>query len=114
MECAGCSPLRAFVCPARRGPLEGPNFPSEYRDLPYLAGIEVKIAIVKQNCAKLGKSQSLQPKIGPFSSRVRAGCAQGRRSHFDVRPCILATENAARAVRGGVLTGDSKPTSKAA
>ena len=59
--------------PARTGPLEGPNFPSEDRDLPYWAGFQVKFAIGGRNCAKLGKSQGPQPKISPFGGRVRAG-----------------------------------------
>ena len=45
------------VCPARTGPLEGPKLSSEDRDLPYLASFQVKIAIVRQNCTKLGKCQ---------------------------------------------------------
>ena len=61
------------VCPARTGSLEGPKFPSEDRDLPYLASFQVKIVIVRQNCAKLGKSQGSQPKFSPFSGRMRAG-----------------------------------------
>ena len=61
--------------PARMGSLEGPNFPSEDRELPYLASFQVKMG---QNCAKLGKSQGSQPKLSPFSSCMRAGRAQGR------------------------------------
>ena len=69
----GVSVLCGNVCPARTGPLEGPNFPLEDRDLPYLASCLVKIAIVRQKCAKLCKSQGSQPKLGPFSGRMRAG-----------------------------------------
>ena len=39
---AVCVGTSALPC---TGPLEGPNFPSEDRDLPYLAGFQVKIAI---------------------------------------------------------------------
>ena len=49
-------------------PLEGPTFPSEDRDLPSWASSQAKIAIVGQNCAKLGKSQ---PKLSPFRSHAR-------------------------------------------
>ena len=34
------------VCPARTGPLEGPNFPSEDRDWPCSAGFQAEIVIV--------------------------------------------------------------------
>ena len=61
------------VCPARTGPLEGPDSPSQDRDLPYLASFQVILAIVRQNCAKLGKPRGLQAKISPFSSHMRAG-----------------------------------------
>ena len=74
--------LRGNVCPARTGLPDGPNFPTEDRDLPRLASCLLKIAIVRQNCAKLGKSQGSQPKFSPFSSRMRAGGAQGRHSHM--------------------------------
>ena len=69
------SPNGGNACPARTGPLEGPNFPSENRDLPYSAGFQVKIAIVRQSCAKLGQSQSQgsYPNSSPLSSRRRAG-----------------------------------------
>ena len=67
------------VCPARTGPLEGPNFPSEKRDLPYWANCLVKIVIVRQNCAKLDKSQGSEPNL----ARSVAACAQGRRSHYE-------------------------------
>ena len=72
--------LSGSVCPARTGPLEGPNFSSEDGDLPCLASSLVKIAIVTQNCAKLGKYRGSEPEFSPFSSRMRAG-QQGRRSH---------------------------------
>ena len=65
--------LCGTVCPACTGPLQGPNFPSEDRDLPYLASHPVRIAIVGQKCTKLGKSEGLQPEFSPFSSRTRAG-----------------------------------------
>ena len=51
------------VCPARTGSLEGPDFPSEGRYLPYLASFQVKIAIVRQNCAKLCKLRGSPPQI---------------------------------------------------
>ena len=57
-----------IVSPARTGPLEGPNFPLEDRDLSYLASCPVEIAIVRRKCATLGKSQGSQPKLGPFSA----------------------------------------------
>ena len=49
--------------PARTGSLEGPDFPSEGRYLPYLASFQVKIAIVRQNCAKLCKLRGSPPQI---------------------------------------------------
>ena len=61
------------ICPARTGPLEGPTFPSEDRDVPYLARCPVRIAPARPNCAKLGKSQGSQPEFSPSSSRMRAG-----------------------------------------
>ena len=64
---------RGNVCPARTGPREGQPFPLEDRDLLCLASSQVKIATVRQKCAKLGKSQGSQPKFSPFSGRMRAG-----------------------------------------
>ena len=57
----------------RAGVLWRGRIPSEDWDLPYLASFRVKIAIGRQNCAKLCKSQGSHPKFGPFSSRMRAG-----------------------------------------
>ena len=64
---------RGNVCPARTGLAEAPTVPSEDRDVPYSASGQVRIAIRKQTCAKLGKSQGPQPEIGSFSSRLRTG-----------------------------------------
>ena len=61
------------VCPARTGPPDGPNFPSKDRFLPYLASCVVRIATVRQNWAKLGKSQGARPEFSPFRSPMRAG-----------------------------------------
>ena len=47
-----------------RGP-EGPNFPFEERNLPYLPSFVVKIAILRQRCAKLGKYQGQDLKFSP-------------------------------------------------
>ena len=55
------------------GSPEGPHFPSEDRDLPYWASCVVRLAIPRQNWAKLGKSQGSQSEFSPFSSRMRAG-----------------------------------------
>ena len=92
-SCYGKGPLRGdrigvlgvrhvggSVCPLRAGPLEGPNFPSEDRDLPYSAIRLVKTAITRPNCAKLGKSQGSQPKLRPFSSHMRTGRARAGRT----------------------------------
>ena len=58
--------------------IEGPNFPSEDRYLLPLGSFQVKIAIVRQNCAEIGKSQGSQPKL----SRPVVACAQGRHAHW--------------------------------
>ena len=50
---------------------------------PYLATCQVEIAILRYNCAKLGKSQGSPPKVSLFSSRMRVGRAQGRHSLLD-------------------------------
>ena len=42
-----------------------------------------KIAIVRHNCANVGKSQGSKPKISRFSSRMRAG------QTFSPNPSIL-------------------------
>ena len=65
--------VKGNVCPAWTGPLQGPNSPSEDGNLPYQASCRVRIAIVGQNGAKLGKSQGSQPESGPCSGRMRAG-----------------------------------------
>ena len=46
LACHGKKP-----CPPDAGPLEGSSFPSEDRDLPYLASWVVRIAIPRHNCA---------------------------------------------------------------
>ena len=66
---------RTCARPARTRPPEGPNFPSQERKLPDLASFLVKIATLRPQCAKLGKSRAAKPKL---SSSVFA-CAQGRR-----------------------------------
>ena len=98
-----CSAVRrgscGNVCPARTGLLEGPTFPSEDRDLPYLAGSQVRIAILRQNRAKSSKSQGSKLNFSPFSGRMRAG-----RPHLTFLRmesacppgCILGIETGAR------------------
>ena len=67
-------PERGNVRPARTGPLEGPNSPSEDRDLPYLRQVSrSESRIVRQNRPKVGKPQGPRPRRSPFSSRMRAG-----------------------------------------
>ena len=51
----------------------GQVFPSEDSDLPCLASSQVELAIVRQRCAKVGKSQGSQPKVSPSGSHMRAG-----------------------------------------
>ena len=59
--------------PCAHGTSGGAKYPPKNRYLPYLARFQVKTAIGRQNCAKLGKSQGSQPEFSPFSSRMRAG-----------------------------------------
>ena len=68
-----CAPFGGSVCPARTGPLEGPHFCSDDRNLPCLARFQVGIAIAGQNCATLGESQGSEPEFSPLGSRLRAG-----------------------------------------
>ena len=80
------------VCPARTGPLKGPKCSLAYLaylDLPYLANCLVKIAIVRQNCAKLGKSQGWQPNFSP----TVVACAQGRHSHSGSETLVASRGN---------------------
>ena len=88
--CIVGSEVRIQYCPARTGPLEGPIFPSEDRDFPYLASSQVKLTTVRQTCAKLGKSQGPQPTLSPFSSRMRAGQMLPLGLHPHMSACVLS------------------------
>ena len=81
-SCLGANGARPAQADQTATHQTNPTFPWEDRCLPYLASFEVKIAIVRQNSAKLGKAQGSQPEFSPFSSRMRAWRAQGRHSHL--------------------------------
>ena len=51
------------VCPARTGPLQGPNCLSENRGLPYLAGFLVKIAISETELRQIRQVSGLTTRV---------------------------------------------------
>ena len=64
--------LGGNVCPARTGPLEGPNFPPEDRDLPCPASWGVEIAIRGTELRQTGQVSGPTTRIQPLRwSRAR-------------------------------------------
>ena len=54
------------VCPARTGPLVGPNFPSEDGDVPKLAGFQVRIANRETTLRQLRQDSGPTTQIQPL------------------------------------------------
>ena len=92
--------LSGDVCPAHMRLLNGLNSGCVPWDLPNLAPFCLTIAILTRQLAKQGNPLSSEGKFGPSRGPVRAGRAQGRRSHRE------NTGNGALGEQSGDRIGD--------
>ena len=67
LDCVRTSALRA------RDLRRGQTSPRKVETCPIRRVLRSESRFGRQNCAELGKSQGAQPKISPFSGRMRAG-----------------------------------------